>query len=75
MDEQEQQAETETPDERDPRETLVAELREMQESGEHLKETIDDARNAVQAAHEADSMRSAGAQGYDAQDEGPQASG
>lgn len=53
----------------------LAELREMQKQGEHLEETIEDARGAVQAAHNADSMRSPGTQGYDAEEEGPQASG
>jgi hypothetical protein len=53
----------------------LAELREMQAQGEHLEETIEDARDAVQAAHNANSMRSPGSQGYDAEEEGPQASG
>lgn len=44
----------------------IADLRAMQESGEHLNETIEEAREAVQAAHEANSMRSPGAQGYGA---------
>lgn len=53
----------------------IAELRQMHESSEQLNETVEEARDAVQAAHEADSMRSSGAQGYGAEDEGPQASG
>lgn len=53
----------------------LAELREMQQQGEHLEETIEDARGAVQAAHNANSMGSPGTQGYDAEEEGPQASG
>ncbi len=53
----------------------IAKLREMQKSEDHLDETMDEARDAVQAAHEADSMRPRGAQEYDAEEEGPQASG
>jgi hypothetical protein len=53
----------------------LAKLREMQKSEDHLDKTMDEARDAVQAAHEADSMLPRDAQGYDAEEEGPQASG
>ena len=53
----------------------IAELREMQQQGEHLEQTMADARDAVQAAHNANTMRSPDSQGYDAEEEGPQASG
>jgi hypothetical protein len=53
----------------------VAELRSMQQAGNHLQEVIEDARDAVRAARQADSMRSPGGEGRDAEEEGPQSSG
>lgn len=46
--------------------TRIADLREMGEDSAHLDEVIDDAREAVEAARRADSMRSPGTQNAEA---------
>jgi len=50
------------PPEADPR---IGQLRAMGEDSEHLDEVIEEARNAVSAAHRADSMRSSGSEQRD----------
>jgi len=50
------------PPETDPR---IEELRAMREESDHLDDVIDDARDAVNAAHRADAMRSPGTQWRD----------
>ena len=43
-----------------PNARSIAALREMEQESEHLDQTVNDAREAVRAAHEADSMASPG---------------
>lgn len=77
MSEEQRVEEPETPRPESPpdRDTRFDDLRDMGEESEHLDEVMQDARDAVSAAHRADSMRAAGAQGGDAEEDGPQASG
>jgi hypothetical protein len=57
-----QAQETETPSEPPMRDPRFDELREMDDEADHLDEVIEDARGAVHAAHDANSMRLPGDQ-------------
>lgn len=53
----------------------IADLRDMEEKEDQLDQVIEDARGAVAAAHEANSMALPDSTGGDAEEQGPQASG